>query len=96
LTQEIEDRRSAPLAQVTLSGIKSDSRSVLIAEPNDHGGFDIICVVPQLSDTVYEALVKTAAKQVTLAKDEAAILNQEAVNFAGTVAVNEKQALSAA
>ena len=96
LTQEIEDRRSAPIARVTLDGIKSDSRSVLIAEPNDQGGFDIICVVPQLSDSVYDALVKSAAKQITLAKDEAAILNQEAVNFEGAVAVNERQALVAA
>jgi hypothetical protein len=69
---------------------------VLIAEPNDQGGFDIICVVPQLSDSVYDALVKSAAKQITLAKDEAAILNQEAVNFEGAVAVNERQALVAA
>ena len=96
LTQEIEDRRSAPIARVTLNGIKSDSRSVLIAEPNDQGGFDIICVVPQLRDSVYDALVKSAAKQITLAKDEAAILNQEAVNFEGAVAVNERQALVAA
>lgn len=96
LTQEIEARRSVPLAQVTLSGIKPESRSVLIAEPNDQGGFDIICVVPHLSDTVYDGLVKSAAKQITIAKEESAMLKQEVVNFAGPQAENEYSAQVAA
>lgn len=96
LTQDICERRTAPLAQVKLEGHTSDSRTLLIAEPNAEGGFDIVCVIPKLGDTLYDALIKTAAKQITADKAETAILTQEVENFTGAVAVNEVAATVAA
>lgn len=96
LTQDINERRTTPLAQVKVQGVTPDSRSVLIAEPNAEGGFDIVCVMPKLSDTLYDALIKSAAKQITADKAETAILNQEVETFTGVVAGNEANAQAAA
>ena len=52
--------------------------------------------MPKLSDTLYDALIKSAAKQITADKAETAILNQEVETFTGVVAGNEANAQAAA
>jgi hypothetical protein len=78
---QIDDRKHQPLAYVQIPNFKSEKRCLLIAEPAIDGSFKIVEVVHEVSDAIYEQLIRTSARSKLKQKADLAETKREADMF---------------
>lgn len=89
--QQIVEAQINPLATVAIDGIAANSRNILLAVPDVNGNFNVTYVLTEVSDGLYNALLKQAAKQIVNAEEQDAALVSEASNYKQTPAANDQQ-----
>jgi hypothetical protein len=84
-----------PLATVGIDGIQANSRNIMLAVGSANGEFNVTYVLNEVSDALYNALLKQAAKQIAAeeAKDDAMKTEADSYN---TQAANEEKMRKAA
>ena len=91
----IEEAKVVPLATVSIEGVMPSVRNILLTVGNVNGDFNVTYVLTDVSDSLYAALLKQAAKQIVNdhVRDDA--LSNE-VARAADKAANAKQLKKAA
>jgi hypothetical protein len=64
----IEEAKSVPLATVSIEGFMPSVRNILLTVGNVNGDFNVTYVLTDVSDSLYSALLKQAAKQIVNAQ----------------------------
>jgi hypothetical protein len=84
-----------PLATVGIDGIHANARNIMLAVGTANGDFNVTYVLNEVSDALYNALLKQAAKQIVAeeAKDEAMKTEADSYN---AQAANEEEMRKAA
>lgn len=81
LLNELRERASKPLATVKIDNFTAMYRSVLIAEPDIDGSFKIIEVVTDISDALFDQLVRSSARNKIKEQADIAATSSEAKMF---------------
>ena len=91
----IEDAKVVPLATVGIEGFMPSERNILLTVGNVNGDFNVTYVLTDVSDGLYSALLKQAAKQIVKEQvREEHLFNETAL--AADTAANAKQIKKAA
>ena len=89
--QQIVEAQVSPLATVAVDGFIPSTRNIMLAVGDVNGNFNVTYVLTEVSDGLYNALLKQAAKQIVSAEEKDAALTTEAANYKQTPAANDQQ-----
>ena len=89
--QQIVEAQVNPLATVAVDGVMPSKRNIMLAVGDVNGNFNVTYVLTEVSDGLYNALLKQAAKQIVSAEEKDAALTTEAANYKQTPAANDQQ-----
>lgn len=79
--QQIVEAQVNPLATVTVDGFMPEKRNIMLAVGDVNGNFNVTYVLTEVSDSLYNALLKQAAKQIVAKQDEEDAVTAEAAKL---------------
>lgn len=85
-----------PLATLSIEGLHSNDLNILLAMGDANGDFNVTYVLTEVSDGLYKALLKQAAKQIATQQDEEDALMAEADKLKPKQSANDEQMKKAA
>lgn len=88
--QLIVEAKVNPLATVTVDGFVPSSRNIMLAVGDVNGNFNVTYVLNEISDGLYNALLKQAAKQIVSAEEESNELSTEVSKMKSRQAANDQ------
>lgn len=94
--QLIIEAQVNPLATVGVDGFMPTQRNIMLAVGDVNGNFNVTYVLTEVSDGLYNALLKQAAKKIVEADEKDNAMTIEASNFKQKPAANEERTLKAA
>jgi hypothetical protein len=87
--QQIAEGKLNPLAVVSVNGFIPNEMNILLATGDINNNFNVTFVLNDVSDSLYNALVKQAAKKIVEHEELNASINIESKKFEGNVASND-------
>jgi hypothetical protein len=94
--QLIAEAQINPLATVGVDGFAPTQRNILLAVGNANGEFNVTYVLTEVAESLYQALLKQAAKQIVSDQEEDDAMVAEVASYQPTQVANEEQMLKAA
>ena len=94
--QLIAEAHVNPLATVTVDGFIPNQRNIMLAVADVNGNFNVTYVLTEVSDSLYNALLKQAAKQIVKLDDEDKAVTTEAAKLKQRTAANDQNISKAA
>lgn len=94
--QLIDEAQVNPLATVAVDGFVPKQRNIMLAVGDVSGSFNVTYVLTDVSDALYNALLKQAAKKIVEAEEKDAALMTEAANLKDRTAANDQEIKKAA
>jgi hypothetical protein len=88
--QLIAEAHVNPLATVVVDGFAPQQRNIMLAVGDVNGNFNVTYVLTEVSDSLYNALLKQAAKKIVEADDEENAVTTEAANLMNRSAANDQ------
>jgi hypothetical protein len=85
-----------PLATITVDGFTPNQRNIMLAVADVNGNFNVTYVLTEVSDSLYNALLKQAAKKIVEADEQDIALTTEAAKMKNRPAANDQQLLKKA
>ena len=79
-----------PLATVTIDGFMPQQRNIMLAVADVNGNFNVTYVLTEVSDSLYNALLKQAAKKIVETDDAENALITEATKLKKRSAANDQ------
>lgn len=94
--QLIAEAHVNPLATVAVDGFMPNQRNIMLAVGDVNGNFNVTYVLTEVSDSLYNALLKQAAKKIVEADEQDSALTTEAAKLKNRPAANDQQLLKQA
>jgi hypothetical protein len=94
--QLIAEAHVNPLATVAVEGFIPNQRNIMLAVGDASGNFNVTYVLTEVSDSLYNALLKQAAKKIVEADEQDNALTTEAAKLKMRNAANDQQLLKKA
>ena len=88
--QMIVEAQVNPLATVTIDGFMPQQRNIMLAVADVNGNFNVTYVLTEVSDSLYNALLKQAAKKIVETDDAENALITEATKLKKRSAANDQ------
>lgn len=88
--QLIAEAQVNPLATVAVDGFIPQQRNIMLAVGDVNGNFNVTYVLTEVSDSLYNALLKQAAKKIVEADDEENAVTTEAAKLMNLSAANDQ------
>ncbi len=88
--QLIAEAQVNPLATVAVDGFIPQQRNIMLAVGDVNGNFNVTYVLTEVSDSLYNALLKQAAKKIVEADDEENAVTTEAAKLMNRSAANDQ------
>lgn len=87
--QQIVEAQVNPLATVAVEGFMPQQRNILLAVGDVNGNFNVTYVLTEVSDGLYSALLKQAAKQIVTEQEKDDAVTVEASSYKTINAAND-------
>ena len=94
--QQIIEAHVNPLASIAIDGFQAQQRNILLAVADVNGGFNVTYVLTEVSDGLYNALLKQAAKQIVAQQNQSDAMVVEASRYKTKTAANDSELKKAA
>ena len=88
--QLIAEAHVNPLVTLAIDGFKPEQRNIMLAVADVNGNFNVTYVLTEVSDSLYNALLKQAAKQIVKLDDEDNAVTTEAAKLKNRSAANDQ------
>lgn len=88
--QLIVEAQVNPLATVTIDGFMPQQRNIMLAVADVNGNFNVTYVLTEVSDSLYNALLKQAAKKIVESDEEDNAITTEAAKLKKRFAANDQ------
>jgi hypothetical protein len=85
-----------PLVTVAVDGFVAQQRNIMLAVGDASGNFNVTYVLTEVSDSLYNALLKQAAKKIVEADEQDNALTTEASKLKKRSAANDQTLLDKA
>lgn len=94
--QLIADAHVNPLATIAVDGFMPQQRNIMLAVGDANGNFNVTYVLTEVSDALYNALLKQAAKKIVESDEQDNAILTEAAKLKNRSAANDQQLLKQA
>jgi hypothetical protein len=94
--QLIAEAHVNPLATVAVEGFIPNQRNIMLAVGDASGNFNVTYVLTEVSDSLYNALLKQAAKKIVEEDEQDCALTTEAAKLKNRPAANDQKLLKQA
>jgi hypothetical protein len=94
--QLIVDAHVNPLASFSVDGVIPQQRNIMLAVGDVNGNFNVTYVLTEVSESLYQALLKQAAKQISANQEQDDALEAEAAKLKPSSAANDHNMKKAA
>lgn len=94
--QLIVEAQINPLATIAVDGFMPQQRNIMLAVGDVNGNFNVTYVLTEVSDTLYNALLKQAAKKIVKDQEQEDAMAAEAAKLVNRPAANDQTMLDMA
>lgn len=94
--QLIAEAHVNPLVTVAVDGFVPQQRNIMLAVGDASGNFNVTYILTEVSDSLYNALLRQAAKEIVETDEQDKALTTEAAKLKSRLAANDQQLLKKA